>query len=512
MEYQRHSSQFKEAIVKRYNQSNMSVRKFAQQEGINLSTMYSWHKQFKTSGINVSKTSSSDKLSAEEKFSIVLETATLSEIELSEYCRSRGLYPEQVKGWKQACITSNSAVPATRQKVTLERKADKKRIKKLEKELHRKDKALAEAAALLVLGKKFRCLFEGKRGQLTTLSDRRYKVKLINEATHSGARQHKACEIIGISIRTLQRWQESGCVSADKRPTAVRPAPSNKLSEQERQSIIDVCNVEEFATLPPSQIVPILADRSQYIASESSFYRVLKAANMLHHRGKAKTRNVHKKPTSYTAKKANEVWSWDISYLPTKVIGQHYYLYMMEDIYSRKIVGWEVHGNESGEQAAELLERSVWSEKCRRKNLVLHSDNGAPMKSLTMQAKMYDLGVVSSRSRPRVSNDNPYSESLFRTVKYCPRWPSEGFKSLTDAREWVKDFVDWYNNEHRHSRIKFVTPSQRHQGLDVDILAKRKALYQRKRSEHPERWSGIERNWLPEGAVELNPEQHKEAA
>jgi hypothetical protein len=125
---------------------------------------------------------------------------------------------------------------------------------------------------------------------------------------------------------------------------------------------------------------------------------------------------------------------------------------------------------------------------------------------------MYDLGVVTSRSRPRVSNDNPYSESLFRTVKYHPRWPSEGFKSLDEARKWVKEFVYWYNNEHRHSRIKFVTPNQRHDGLDVGILAKRKVLYQTKRNEHPERWSKEERNWQPIGAVELNPEQHKEAA
>ena len=329
----------------------------------------------------------------------------------------------------------------------------------------------------------------------------------------SGARQHKACEVIGLSVRTLQRWQvDGGGVVEDKRPIAIRPAPANKLSEDERRAIVAICNTEEFATLPPSQIVPILADRDEYIGSESSFYRILKSEGMLHHRGKAKARNGHKKPTSHTANTANEVWSWDISYLPTMVIGQHYYLYMIEDIDSRKVVGWEVHHNETGEQAAELQERSIWSEKCRKQDLVLHSDNGAPMKSLTMQAKMYDLGVISSRSRPRVSNDNPYSESLFRTVKYCPRWPSEGFKSLEKAREWVKDFVNWYNNEHRHSRIKFVTPNQRHQGLDVEILAKRKALYQRKRNEHPERWSGSERNWQPEGAVELNPEQYKEAA
>ena len=353
---------------------------------------------------------------------------------------------------------------------------------------------------------------EGKRGQLISLTDRQNHAQLVGTAVASGARQDKACEVIGFSTRTLQRWRIDGEIGADKRPTATRSEPGNKLSKAERRAVIDVCNSEEFASLPPSQIVPILADRGEYIASESSFYRLLNAENMLHHRGKAKPRNIHKKPTSYTAKKAKEVWSWDISYMPTTVIGKHYYLYMIEDIYSRKVVGWEVHYNETGEQAAALLERSVWAEKCLKKNLVLHSDNGAPMKSLTMRAKMYDLGVVTSRSRPRVSNDNPYSESLFRTVKYHPRWPSEGFKSLDEARKWVKEFVYWYNNEHRHSRIKFVTPSQRHDGLDVGILAKRKELYQTKRNEHPERWSKEERNWQPIGVVELNPEQHKEAA
>jgi len=243
---------------------------------------------------------------------------------------------------------------------------------------------------------------------LILLDDRRNYEELINEAVEAGARKYKVCKTIGISIRTLQRWQIEGEIIADKRPTANRPGPANKLTEQERVLIITVCNTDEFVSLPPSQIVPILADRGEYIASESSFYRVLKAEGMLHHRGKAKARKSTKKPTSYTATRANEVWSWDTSYLPTTVIGQHYYLYMIEDIYSRKIVGWEVHSNETGEQATELLERSVWSEKCRKTELVLHSDNGAPMKSLTMQAKMHDLGVISSRSRPRVSNDNPF--------------------------------------------------------------------------------------------------------
>tara|TARA_R110001583_G_scaffold137438_1_gene289105 strand:- start:258 stop:809 length:552 start_codon:yes stop_codon:yes gene_type:complete len=182
------------------------------------------------------------------------------------------------------------------------------------------------------------------------------------------------------------------------------------------------------------------------------------------------------------------------------------------DIFSRKVVGWEVYDCESGEHAASLLERTLWSEKCVNEEIILHSDNGSPMKSLTMQAKMIEMGVIGSRSRPGVSNDNPYSESLFRTVKYCHRWPSEGFKSLEEARAWVRDFVRWYNTEHRHSRIRFVTPEQRHKGEDQQILAKRTELYAEAKVRNPSRWSGETRNWDKIGSVELNPENKKEAA
>lgn len=162
MDYQRYSRSFKEAILNKLSQSGLSVRKFAEQEGINLSTVYSWQKQFKVSGFSVSKVSSSNKWSSEEKFSVVLETATLSEVELSEYCRAKGLYPEQIKAWKQACIAGNTTKTNKRVKQTPEQKADKKRIKALERELRRKDKALAESAALLVLGKKFDAYWEEK--------------------------------------------------------------------------------------------------------------------------------------------------------------------------------------------------------------------------------------------------------------------------------------------------------------------------------------------------------------
>lgn len=347
---------------------------------------------------------------------------------------------------------------------------------------------------------------------MTSFPERQWVVSIIDEAVTQGARKEMACETIELSIRTLQRWSVSGAVKGDQRNNVRIHAPKNKLSDKEREKILQICNEAEFSHLAPSQIVPILLDRGIYIASESTFYRVLKQANQLRHRGKARPKSKVVKPTSFTAKKANQVWCWDITYCPSRVIGQYYYLYMIEDVYSRKIVGWEVHERESGEYAANLLERSVWAEKCYKNKLVLHSDNGSPMKSLTMQSKMYDLGVAGSRSRPRVSNDNPYSESLFRTVKYHPRWPSEGFESLEKARAWVKFFVEWYNNEHRHSRIKFVTPVQRHNGDDIEILKRREKLYHEKKTQNPQRWAANTRNWEHIKEVELNPEQNKQAA
>jgi transposase InsO family protein len=342
------------------------------------------------------------------------------------------------------------------------------------------------------------------------LAERVKHADWISQAVQAGARQEEACKTIGLTARTLQRWQQAGEITEDKRPSSVRPVPLNKLSAEEESAVVEICNDKDFASLPPSQIVPMLADRGEYIASESSFYRILHKLNMVHHRGRTNERQKRSKPACLVASKANEVWSWDISYMATRVIGQHYYLYMIEDIFSRKIVGWEVHENETGELAAELLQRAALNEKCDKDSLVLHSDNGAPMKSMTMQAKMCDLGIAGSRSRPSVSNDNPYSESLFRTVKYNPRWPSEGFTDLKHARTWTLRFVNWYNNEHRHSGIKFVTPHQRHTGEDIEILAKRQALYKTKREENPGRWSGNSRNWQPAGNVLLNPDENNE--
>jgi len=330
---------------------------------------------------------------------------------------------------------------------------------------------------------------------------------LIQEAFRNGARIVKACQTIELSLRSYRRWFKAGKVHEDKRAQATRCEPKNKLNEAERQAILEVCNEPEYSSLPPSQIVPTLLDKGVYLGSESSFYRLLKASGQLNRRGQSQAPRKKSKPTSFAASGPNDVWSWDITYLPSLVKGQFYYLYMFEDIFSRKIVGYEVHEKECGQRAAELVQRCMLREQCFNTKLVLHSDNGAPMKSLTMKAKLEELGVQSSYSRPRVSNDNPFSEALFKTLKYCAQWPSSGFKSLDDAREWVQEFVRWYNEEHKHSRINFVTPTQRHAGLDGEILSKRKDVLEASRAENPSRWSGEVRNCKPAGVVMLNPDK-----
>jgi putative transposase len=327
-----------------------------------------------------------------------------------------------------------------------------------------------------------------------------------DEAVQAGSRKAPACTELGLTMRTVQRWRVDERLRTDAR-TTVSKVPSNKLTEPEREAILTVCNSQTYASLPPSQIVPRLADEQIYMASESTFYRILKSASQGHRRGRAHPPKRHPTPTSHCASEPNQVWSWDITYLPSSVRGQFWYLYLFEDIFSRKVVGAEVYDQESGQHAANLLQHCVRMECVAQHQLVVHSDNGSPMKSSTLLAKMYELGIASSRGRPRVSNDNPYSESLFRTLKYCPQWPSAGFATLQAAREWVSRFVEWYNHEHRHSRIRFVTPAQRHDGHDSAILSARHALYETAKANRPERWSGATRNWQRINEVMLNPDK-----
>jgi len=335
------------------------------------------------------------------------------------------------------------------------------------------------------------------------IAQRQTIIAEVDEAMRSGARQSAACEVIGISAKTLQRWAQPAN-SQDGRLDA-RHKPSTKLTAKEREHIIEVANEPDYASLSPSKIVPKLADEGRYIASESSFYRVLKAARQLKHRDKAKSARTVIKPKALIASGPNQIYSWDITYLPTQVRGVFLYLYLVMDIYSRKVVGWQVYEAESSALAADLMTDICHREGVQRQQVTLHSDNGSPMKGATLLATLHVLGVIPSFSRPSVSNDNPYSESLFRTLKYRPEYPEEVFANLHGARNWVRWFVDWYNNEHLHSAIRFVTPAQRHAGRDADILARRASVYRDAKARHPQRWSGDIRNWHPVGDVHLNP-------
>lgn len=256
--------------------------------------------------------------------------------------------------------------------------------------------------------------------------------------------------------------------------------------------------------MAPNQIVPILADQGTFVASESSFYRVLRQEDQLAHRGKAKAPQ-HKRPEAIEATGPNELWSWDITYLPTTIKGLFFYLYLIMDVYSRKIVGWEVHDSESTDHSTLLIRKTYLREGVAGKPLVLHSDNGSPMKGATMLATLQKLGVIPSFSRPSVSNDNAYSEALFKTLKYTSGYPDKPFDSIKQAQQWVLGFHHWYNEIHRHSALKFVTPGQRHRGEDANLLKKRSDLYNAAKENRPERWSRATRNWQHEQVVYLNP-------
>ena len=336
--------------------------------------------------------------------------------------------------------------------------------------------------------------------------DRREVLQMIDDAVQAGARQARACRTLDLTVRTVQRWRHT---PADRRPEARHDAPANKLSDAERAEVLAAANQPGYASLTPHQIVPKLADEGIYLASESTIYRVLKAAGQGKRRGRSQA--PQRRPiTTHRATGPNQVWCWDITWMPSTVKGRYFYWYMMKDIYSRKLVVNEVHENESAEQASALLARGCLREQTTGNPLVLHSDNGTAMRGATMQAMMLQLGVEASFSRPRVSNDNAYAEAVFKTAKYCPMWPEKPFDTLKEAQEWVMTFVTWYNEEHRHSSLKYVTPDERHRGVANALLANRTRLYLRARERHPERWSGGVRNWELNNVVYLNPERERE--
>jgi len=349
----------------------------------------------------------------------------------------------------------------------------------------------------------------GPRGRMISNPDRIKVIELINEARQAGARLEPACQVINISTRTYERWVKEGTETKDKRPFAKRKPPVNKLTTEEKDKIINVCNQPNFADLTPAQIVPKLADKGEYIASEATFYRVLREVKQ--NTKRVAVNNSNKKTiTTHIATAPNQVWSWDITWLPGLIKGHYYKLYLILDIFSRLIINWEIHEKESQKHAQELVKKAIFKHGVFNTPLVLHSDNGSPMKAQDFQNLLSRLGITKSYSRPRVSNDNPYSESLFKTLKYTKDFPNKGFKSLEEARKWVYHFVNLYNTEFLHSGIKFVTPHQRHYGLDIKLLEKRNEVYKKARAQKPERWSKGTRDWSWIDQVALNPAKESE--
>ena len=318
----------------------------------------------------------------------------------------------------------------------------------------------------------------------------------------AGASRSASAQVLELSARTLERWEKTPD-QGDGRAGPLTPAP-HCLTEKEKKMIIETANSPEYQDLCPWKIVAKMADSGRYLASESSFYRVLKAADLLRHRGKNKPRE-HRRPKDLIALRPNQVWSWDITYMKSPVRGQFFYLYLILDVYSRMITGWRVEEMESADHAAGLIGRACAGQGVEEGQLTLHADNGGPMKGATMLATLQKLQVTPSFSRPSVSDDNPFSESLFKTLKYRPSYPDGSFSSLEEARTWVEKFVRWYNTEHLHSGIRFVTPASRHAGLDSNILHKRSVVYEAARTANPRRWSKNTRNWSVIEAVRLNP-------
>jgi len=274
---------------------------------------------------------------------------------------------------------------------------------------------------------------------MTCPEDRQSLMDGIVQARAAGARLAPLCELVGLDARTVQRWHAGdGRAKANRRPDADHPTPLHALSEAEWARIVAVANEPRFADVPPARIVPALADEGTYIASEPSFHRVLRAHGQMRRRGRARPPRMPRPPSTHIARQPGNIWCWDVTFLPAQVQGRWFYLYLILDLFSRKIVGWEVHDSDSAGHAAHLARRTALAEgvHARPTRPVMHGDNGATVKVTTVLAVLHELGIKPSYSRPQVSDDNAFAEALFRTAKYRPDFPATGFADLQEAREW----------------------------------------------------------------------------
>ncbi len=323
-------------------------------------------------------------------------------------------------------------------------------------------------------------------------------VSLIGDAVKQGSRVKPACQVSGISYRSYQRWKNGTVI--DRRKGSTKNVP-RRLSAEESELFYEVANQKKYRELTPGQVVASLLDTGVYYGSERTLYRILKSHNALVNRSEARKPSRYQKPPELIAIRPNQVWTWDITWMKTDVQGIFLYAYVIIDIFSRKIVGWSIEQSESPDLATSLYRRILSRGNVRPR--FVHSDNGGPMKGLSLVAFLTQMQVGLSFSRPRVSDDNPFIESFFKTVKYHVSYPKV-FTDISMARVWFADFIDWYNERHQHSALGYVTPQQKHSGVDVPIFEKRQEVLNRAAVAHPERFVIGARKVQPERVVILN--------
>jgi len=277
----------------------------------------------------------------------------------------------------------------------------------------------------------------------------------------------QACDLLGRARATHYRRQQPPTFG----PPAPRPAPANALCEAERQQVLALLRSEEYCDLAPAQVWARLLDDGVYLCSIRTMYRVLAVCGENRERRRQRTHPAKKKP-ELIAKAPNSVWSWDITKLRGPKRGVYYELFVIIDIYSRYVIAWTVAAAETGELAAEFIDAAYAEQGITKDQLTLHADRGTSMTSKSVAQLLVDLGVERSHSRPHVSNDNPYSEAAFKTLKYCPEFPGR-FGCIEDARAFCKNFFDYYNHEHRHSGIGLHTPASVHYGTATTIRERR---------------------------------------
>ncbi len=293
----------------------------------------------------------------------------------------------------------------------------------------------------------------------------------------------KACYTLGLARASYYRWDPSP--SSDS-PEQKRPIPSWALSPQERQKVLDLLHTDRFIDQSPREVYATMLDEGTYLCSVRSMYRILDEQGEVRER-RDQLRHPVYQPPELLARGANQVWSWDITKLKGPVKWTYYYLYVLLDIFSRYAVGWMVARREQASLAQKLIEESCEKQSITPGQLTVHSDRGPSMSSKPVALLLADLGVSKTHSRPHVSNDNPYSESQFKTLKYRPDFP-ERFGSMEDARGFCQTFFPWYNTEHHHSGISFLTPEQVHYGLAKQIVKERETVLKMAYQIRPDRF------------------------